>query len=182
MGKPAEESGFLNPPFRIRDSRLTHGAHSARGIREVVLTAMQARWSRLSVGAAVVLLAVGCAGPRAIDRNGALSPSARPFEPDIPVPAGFRLADRSSEDWSSGVTRYLRHLYRGRADKYVVRRFFREQMPLVRWTAISDSNVHGRVTMRFERGNEVCTVTIESDRVGLSRGVAVEVVIAPLAR
>ncbi len=134
--------------------------------------------------ASVILLSavVGCAGPRLAARNDALTPSAHPYEPDIPVPVGFRLADRAIEDWSSGQVRYVRHRYLGRADKYAVRKFYREQMPLVRWTVISDGNVHGLITMRFQRGAESCTVTIEDEAAGLTRRVAVEVLIAPSAR
>ncbi|MGB2987295.1 MAG: hypothetical protein WBE26_15620 [Phycisphaerae bacterium] len=128
-----------------------------------------------------LLLGGGCVGPQVTSRNGALLPSRCPYEPDIPLPAGFKLADQSSEDWSSGSIRYLRHRYGGRADKYAVRKFYREQMPLVRWTAISDSAVHGRLTMRFERADESCTVTIEEEPAGLSSRVVVEVKIAPLA-
>ena len=74
----------------------------------------------------------------------------------------------------------MRHRYRGRADKCAVRGFYREQMPLVRWVPISDGNVHGRITMRFQRGTESCTITIEEERRGLSRYAAVEVLVVPL--
>ena len=98
------------------------------------------------------------------------------------MPTGFRLVDQASEDFSSGPVRYVRHRYLGRADKYAVREFYRKQMPLVRWTAISDSNVNGRITMRFQRQDESCTVTIEDETSGFARRVAVQVMIAPSAR
>ena len=130
-----------------------------------------------------ILSAVGgCAGMRAVPREGSLVPSRHPFEVDVPLPAGLELVDQSSEDWSGGSIRYLRHRYRGRADKHAVRRFYREQMPLVRWTAVGDGCVSGRITMRFEKGRESCTLTIEDEVVGLSRRVAVEMIIAPLTR
>lgn len=91
------------------------------------------------------------------------------------------MVDQSSEDWAAGRRiRYLRHRYRGRADKYNVREFYREQMPLVRWTAISDGNVNGRITMRFERAAESCTITIEDETPRVFRRVAVEVIVAPI--
>ena len=130
----------------------------------------------------MVSLAVGCAGSAPIGLEGALKPSRQPHEPDIPLPEGFRLVERSCEDWSSGPIRYLRHRYRGRAEKAAVRRFYRQQMPLVRWKAISDGNVHGRYTMRFERRTESCTITIEDATLGLSSRVVVDVLIAPAAR
>ncbi len=125
------------------------------------------------------------------------------------MPVGFRLVDRSSEDWSLArqlagrCVRYVRHRYVGVADKTAVRRFYREQMPLVKWTAISEGNVHGRITwqatllVRFKRGSESCTITIEDQPAAISRRrqaasnqqagspvvyqrpVAVEVLIAP---
>lgn len=132
--------------------------------------------------ASVLLVAVcGCAGPIPIGPDATLAASPRPYEPDLPVPVGFRLVDRSSEDWSGGATRYLRHRYGGRADKYAVRRFYQEQMPLVRWTKISDGNVDGRITMRFRRGAESCTVTIDDKAGGWSHRVAVDILITPSA-
>ncbi len=108
-----------------------------------------------------------------------LEPAPRPYESDIPVPAGFALADQSSEDWQSGPLRYIRHEYRGRADKYAVRQFYRDYMPRVRWALVSDSSAAGRYSMTFLRGTESCAVLIE----GTGRGmVRVEVRIAPVDR
>ncbi len=136
-----------------------------------------------AVAALVLSLVGGCVGSSAIRGNRSLLPSARPYAADIPLPEGFRLVDQSSEDWAAGRRiRYLRHRYRGRADKYTVREFYREQMPLVRWTAISDGNVNGRITMRFERAAESCTITIEDEMPRISRRVAVEVIVAPMPR
>jgi hypothetical protein len=52
-------------------------------------------------------------------------------------------------------------------------------MPLVRWTEVSDGNIGGRITMRFTRGTETCTVTIEDGASRVSRLVDVEVLITP---
>lgn len=138
----------------------------------------------LGAALAVGLLSAagGCAGPGMLGPDASLVPSSRPYEQDIPVPVGFRIVDQSSEDWSNGQVRYVRHRYRGRADTYAVRRFYREQMPLVRWTAISDGTVSGRITMRFQREAESCTVIIEDILSGLARRVEAEVLIAPSAR
>ncbi len=143
---------------------------------------------RAAASSMVVLSLVGgCAAPNGMRGSDTLRPSADPYEADIPVPAGFHLVDRASEDWSSGSIRYLRHRYRGRADKYIVRKFYRRQMPLVRWTPISDHNVQGRIIMRFQRSAESCTITIEDRAAGFAfvraaarRVVTVEAVIAPL--
>lgn len=139
------------------------------------------RLLRAAVAAVILSVVGGCAGTTPPARNASLVSSAQPYEPGIPLPAGFRLVDQASEDWSSGPVRYVRHRYVGRADKYAVRKFYREQMPLVRWTATSESNVNGRIMMRFRRQNESCTVTIEDDTSGFARRVAVQVMIAPSA-
>lgn len=137
-------------------------------------------WACRTVLVVLLPVAAGCAAPVDADHAVKLVPVASPYDPGIPVPVGFRLIDESSEDWSSGPTRYLRHRYRGRADKRAVRAFYREQMPLVRWTPISDGNVQGRITMRFQRGQESCTIIVEAGRWGLFRDAVVEVLISPI--
>ncbi len=138
-------------------------------------------WNCAVVVAVALSVGDGCVAARGTAHSDTLLPAANPYDADVPVPAGFRLVDEASEDWSNGSARYLRHRYRGRADKSAVRTFYREQMPLVRWTPISDGNVHGSVTMRFQRDGESCTITIEQERYGLTRYAAVDVLIVPKA-
>ncbi|NOT02827.1 MAG: hypothetical protein HOP29_19685 [Phycisphaerales bacterium] len=105
--------------------------------------------------------------------------AARPFEPDIPIPGGFVLVDSASEDRSTGVSRlYVRHLYSGSADKHAVRGFYREQMPLARWSRVSDGNVKGEITMRFEKGAESCTLVITDSDDRFRRKTHVQVIVA----
>lgn len=136
---------------------------------------------RIAEAALVVVLAVaaGCSGPGPTHAPSPLRPVPDPPEVDVPVPVGFRLQERSCEDWSSGALRYVRHRYLGKADKYAVRKFYREQMPLVRWSAVSESQVAGRHTLRFKRAKESCTITVSDADSGRSGLVAIEVVIAP---
>lgn len=134
------------------------------------------------LGSLTVMVSGGCHGPSATVERGVPVASREPYEQDIPLPVGFVLADHSSEDWSGGSIRYLRHRYLGVADKFAVRRFYREQMPLVRWKGVGDSHVRGRIVMRFERGRESGTVTIEDDGRGGTGRLAIEVLITPLAR
>ncbi len=87
--------------------------------------------------------------------------------------------EQASEDRSTGSARlYLRHLYEGTGDKYAVRSFYREQMPLVRWTKVSDGNIKGNFTMRFEKGNESCTITISDARSFLGPRTQIQIVVA----
>lgn len=128
---------------------------------------------------ACLAAAAGCHGPARRTADGPLVPSTRPYETDIPVPDGFVLSDRSSEDWQSGPVRYLRHEYRGRADKYAVRQFYRDYMPRVRWSLIRDSASRGRYIMLLHRGEESCQITIEDANDGADQTVLIEVKIAP---
>jgi hypothetical protein len=93
------------------------------------------------------------------------------------VPQGFELVEPASEDRATGTARlYLRHTYEGKARKYDVRAFYREQMPLARWAKVSDGNVKGEYTMRFEKGNEGCNILIR-DREGYKAGTQVQVIV-----
>ncbi len=130
-------------------------------------------------GLAACLTAAGCGGSASKGREIRLVASARPYELDLPIPIGFKLLDSASEDHSTGVARlYLRHLYVGRADKYAVRNFYREQMPLSRWSKVSDQNIRGVCTLRFEKGSESCTVDIRESGRGLSTRTEVQVLVA----
>jgi hypothetical protein len=114
------------------------------------------------------MLTVGCESPEA-NQDVRLVASRRQYEKDVPVPAGFQLVEDACEDQSTGTRRlYLRHLYEGDAqNKYAVRRFYREQMPRARWHLVSDGNVKGVYTLRFEKGTEACTVRITDAESGL---------------
>ena len=121
---------------------------------------------------------VGCNPSQSVYRSVRLVPMARPFESDIPVPVSFCFVESASEDRSTGTSRlYLRHLYAGDADKLNVRNFYREQMPLARWVKVSDGSVKGEYTLRFEKGNESCTVLIR-DYKGVGKTTAVQVIIS----
>jgi hypothetical protein len=103
--------------------------------------------------------------------------AGRPIEPDVPIPQGFRLIERAGEDRFTGTQRlYLRHMYCGNAGKRAVRGFYREHMPLSRWTLVSDGDIKGHLQLRFEKGAESCTIAI-MDRSGLRSGTCIQVVI-----
>lgn len=111
-----------------------------------------------------------------------LQASMDPVERDVPLPRGFKLVEQSSDDWSSGAVRYLRHRYRGGSSPAAVRGFYTRQMPLTRWTPVLDSFSKGRRMMQFERGPEICIVTISSRSRLLARDTIVDVVIGPKQR
>ena len=135
----------------------------------------------------LVPLMGGCVATRSVDVGVGVvpAPSPHPYEPDIPLPVGFILADQSSEEWASGSLRYVRHCYRGPGGaetRLGVRRFYRQQMPLVRWAPLAESDVHGRCTMSFERETESCVITIAHERRAFTQSVVVTVLITPIAR
>ena len=139
--------------------------------------------TRGSVWVATLMVAccvvVGCNQARSGSREVRLIASSRPYEADVPIPVGFKLVDEASEDRSTGVARlYLRHLYRGRGDKHAVRNFYREQMPLARWVKVSDGNVQGKITMRFEKSNESCTIEIRESAGRVSTCTEVQVLVS----
>jgi hypothetical protein len=108
-----------------------------------------------------VLTLCGCQGGTLLGSSpGRLTPKPTPYISDVPVPSGFKLVEKSTDDYVSGGVRVVRHDYEGRADRAALRSFYQEQMPGFRWTRISDQNIKGEITMRFEKGNESCTVVI----------------------
>ncbi|MCH7525842.1 MAG: hypothetical protein IID39_00255 [Planctomycetes bacterium] len=125
------------------------------------------------------VLLPGCAGTDPEQAHLRLKP-VRPFEPDIPIPRGFVIVDQASEDRSTGSARlYLRHVYEGKADKHAIREFYRREMPLAQWVKVSDGNIKGDLTMRFEKGGESCTVHVTDRRKGLVFKTArIEVIVA----
>lgn len=91
-----------------------------------------------------------------------LAPMMRPPVPDLPVPAGFKLDEGGSRSFSAAGTRYVDHVYRGRADKYEVARFYRRHMPLCRWTMVTDMFVQGKIMLDFEKEGERCRIIIDA--------------------
>jgi hypothetical protein len=136
----------------------------------------------IAVIAAARFATEGCQSPRQVEHSVRLVPAARPYEPDIPVPVGFRFVEEASEDRSTGMARlYLRHVYEGKANKFNVRDFYRDQMALARWVKVSDGNVKGEYSMRWEKGDDACNIVIR-DR-GRSRLLTeVQVIISQEAR
>jgi len=134
----------------------------------------------------VVLLGLVGAGCQAMERNGEptrLRPARHPYITDAPEPVGFSLVDKLSEDHATPGWRFVRYTYRGQADRQSVLDYYREQMPLNNWTYISRQGLKGCYTLLFEKPNEQCEVSIETDgRDLLGRGSRVQVLIRPLRR
>jgi len=133
----------------------------------------------LLVAVAAIGLVAGC-GDTKSGKVKRLKPRELPFLDDVPVPHGFKLVDKMTEDYESGGQRMARHEYRGYSDPYRVREFYEEQMPLMGWSRMSKQNVQGIITMRFENKYESCTVTISP--IGMFNRTAIRVIVNPFNR
>jgi len=97
----------------------------------------------------------GNAGPRP-----ELVAMARPPISDLPIPVGFDLKEGKSRNFSAAGARYVDHVYKGSADKFAVGRFYKRQMPINRWTLVTDMFVQGDILLDFEKDTERCRVTV----------------------
>ena len=117
------------------------------------------RWlAAVLIGAGLVS---GCGDPQKPD-IARLNPRGVPYLEGVPVPQGFEMVDELSWDNESGGQRTAQHEYRGTGDPHAVRNFYREQMPLMGWDRVSDRNIKGVITTRYEKADEACTVEITS--------------------
>ena len=138
------------------------------------------RWIASGLMPAVLFLAGGCHNDGNSNGGVARMPARpSPYIEGVPVPKGFDLVSRMTEDYESGGQRTARHEYHGFADPQDVRQFYREQMPLVGRARVADQDVKGRISLRFERHNEACTVEIESNLVNYT---SIQVIINPFTR
>ena len=141
-----------------------------------------------------VIIALGLGVVLAVFSDGCQNPAGNTVEPrrlvpreqsyfaDVPLPVGFTLVDKASEDRMTGKRRlYVRHVYEGRSDTFATHSFYIEQMPLNKWTMLDRGVVNGVFTIHFEKGQEFCTVTI-SRAPGWNDRVRVEVLITQQER
>ena len=130
---------------------------------------------RTAIGCVVLAGSVlaGCNGgsqPAQVQNSGgtvqtqppALVAKYKPNIPDVPVPAGFSLDEGRSRNYDTGVARFVDHVYRGSKDKWDVARFYREKMPVSRWTYVTDVFAQGTYTLEFEKGSERCVVNVRN--------------------
>jgi len=89
-----------------------------------------------------------------------LRPQDRPPIPDVPVPVGFKEDEGRNRTLHTGVGRFVDHLYKGRKDKHAVVRFYKEQMPVSRWTYVTYMQTRGEHTLEFEKGAERCRIVV----------------------
>lgn len=140
-------------------------------------------WAKWGLWALYPVIISGCQ----LIENSAAEPAyaqlvaaTTPFESDIPVPVSFRIVEGVSEDYRQAGRRvFLRHRYVGSAAKITVRSFYRDQMPLCRWTPLRDFALRGAYTMQFEKGGDFCTIIVADDEQAGRGRVVVDVCVAP---
>jgi hypothetical protein len=100
--------------------------------------------------------------PRMVEPVTELVGQGRPPIPDFPVPVGFALNESLSRNFAAAGLRSVEHVYDGKADKFAVKRFYQQQMPVSRWVLQNDLVAEGTITMEFEKEGhgERCTVVI----------------------
>jgi len=119
-------------------------------------------WLLLALTAALV----GCNGSansgdaQKIGPEPELVAMRRPPIEDLPVPIGFYLDEGKSRNFSAAGARYIDHAYKGSADKFAVGRFYKRQMPISRWTMVTDMFVQGDIVLDFEKDTERCRISI----------------------
>lgn len=117
---------------------------------------------------AAAMAVAGCNSDKKVESSGDSSAQApvelvamaRPPIPDLPVPIGFNLDQGRSRNLAAAGIRWVDHLYKGKADKFSVARFYRKQMPLSRWTLVTEMFTKGDLKLAFERQSDRCQITV----------------------
>jgi len=140
----------------------------------------EARICQWLIGLTALGMLTGCGSNDADSGINRLKPRTVPYLDEVAVPQGFELVESLTYDYESGGQRNARHEYRGSADPFVVRKFYKEQMPMMGWALVSNQNVKGVITLRFEKKHEACVVEIRPG--GTFSRTAVRVTVNPFNR
>jgi hypothetical protein len=116
-----------------------------------------------AVTLSLALALTGC-GLFATPSSGPLVVDSRSPITDVPVPAGFTLADDSRSNVINGQ-RLVDHRYKGTDQLLPVTSFYRDEMPKRGWKSTGTELVSGKESiLRFSKENtskpETCTITV----------------------
>jgi hypothetical protein len=89
--------------------------------------------------------------------------------PDLPVPADMKIKEKLSTSFEGAGTRMVDYTYDGLVDMRRVYRFYIDQMPLNRWQLLTDNYTRGVHTLTYQKGRELCTVTIQKTTIFWTR-------------
>ena len=87
-------------------------------------------------------------------------PQAQPPISDVPVPINYKIDESKSRNYAVAGTRFVDHVYTGKGDKFVIKRFFERYMVMNRWTLATFIFAQGRIMLDFEKDTERCRITI----------------------
>lgn len=80
--------------------------------------------------------------------------------PDLPMPIGFVVVADQSRVEARGLSRYVRHVYQGRASMADAVRFYRHHAPLHAWRSLGEQTGDGQTLMWFAKGSERLTLKL----------------------
>ncbi|HVT82020.1 MAG TPA: hypothetical protein VHM90_15350 [Phycisphaerae bacterium] len=113
----------------------------------------------LKVLPAILALSLAACAHR---NTGPLIADAKSPISDVPVPAGFTMADNSTSKVVPGSSlRVVDHHYKGTDELVAVVTFYREELPKTQWTLVDQTQVSAKeITLHFTKRNEECSVTV----------------------
>lgn len=117
---------------------------------------------------------VGGCGPKP-DAPTIPSASNTPYVSDVPLPAGFRIAERLSEDRVTAGRRAVKHVYQGEAGTQAVKNFYQHYMPQMSWELLEQTSNKGVYLLKYRKGQELCDVRVERMPVGLGAVTQIQV-------
>jgi hypothetical protein len=112
---------------------------------------------------AIILAAAlsGCTTFTTTNQNLPLIPVVHPPVADVPIPAGFQMAPKSSSKEVNSL-RFVDHYYTGEDDLQPVVKFYRDEMPKLKWEKKEQTQPNGKeVSIQFTKANETCVVTVK---------------------
>ncbi len=106
----------------------------------------------------LALAIAGCANKN----PGPLIPDAKSPVSDLPVPAGFSMADNSTSKVVPGSSlRIVDHRYQGGDELLPVITFYKAELPKHDWTLVDQTQTSAKeITLRFTKKSEEAFVTV----------------------
>lgn len=92
-----------------------------------------------------------------------LEPDKITIVSDLPVPTRMKIKKSVSHSYEGAGARTVNYTYEGWVDIRRVHRFYLDQMPLSNWQLLSNNYDRGVYTLTYEKGSEICTVTIRKN-------------------
>ena len=105
------------------------------------------------------MLVGGCA--QAPAKPTILEASDHPYVGDLPLPAGFKMDERRSEDKVTAGRRTVTHVYQGKDSLQAIKNFYQHYMPLSNWEPVEHSLNQGVYLLKYRKGQERCEIRVE---------------------